>query len=149
MSIFKFVFKTSTSLSLLGNSGHHSWVRPPQEQHYPLLSACAVFSCVQTMVWTLYQLSYPHASLQPTWWPVTLALFCRQHWRAIRGWGAATVPGRHQNETEFSVLRCLCGHLCVCVCARAPACMWDVDASDVMLLNDSLNEKEMSKWKCC
>ena len=43
-----------TSLSFVGDSGHHSWLRhsmQPQEQHYPFLSVCAVFSCVQTMVW--------------------------------------------------------------------------------------------------
>ena len=48
-----FVFY-STSLSLAGNSGRLTWVikaQLPQEQHYLLLSVCAVFSCVQTVVW--------------------------------------------------------------------------------------------------
>ena len=48
-----FVFY-STSLSLAGNSGRLTWVikaQLPQEQRYPFLSVCAVFSCVQTMVW--------------------------------------------------------------------------------------------------
>ena len=43
----------SLSLSLSGNSGHLTWVKAqqPQEQRYPYLSVCAVFSCVQIMVW--------------------------------------------------------------------------------------------------
>ena len=36
------------SLSLAGNSGK---VQQPQEQRYPFLSVCAVFSCIQTTVW--------------------------------------------------------------------------------------------------
>ena len=46
----------STSLSLAGNFGRHTLVskaQQPQEQRYPLLSVCVVFSCVQTMVWLL------------------------------------------------------------------------------------------------
>ena len=42
------------SLSLVGDSGHHTWLRhsmQPQEQCYPFLSVCAGFSCVQTMAW--------------------------------------------------------------------------------------------------
>ena len=40
-------------LSLAGNSGRFTWVRlqEQQEQRYPFLIVCAVFSCVQTKVW--------------------------------------------------------------------------------------------------
>ena len=40
----------STALSLPGNSGRLA-LDKPQEQRYPILSVCAVFSCVQTMDW--------------------------------------------------------------------------------------------------
>ena len=40
----------STALSLPGNSGRLASDKP-QEQRYPILSVCAVFSCVQTMDW--------------------------------------------------------------------------------------------------
>ena len=41
-----------TSLSLAGKSGllYLGKAQRPQKQHYPFLSVCAVFSCVQTMV---------------------------------------------------------------------------------------------------
>ena len=32
-------------------SSYLSQAQQPHEQRYPLLSVCAVFSCVQTMVW--------------------------------------------------------------------------------------------------
>ena len=40
-------------LSLAGNSGRLTWARlqQPKEQRYPFQVGCAVFSCVQTMVW--------------------------------------------------------------------------------------------------
>ena len=73
-SVFFFSTLFSTSLSFAGNSGHLTQVRhsgcksstthsfqcveyfPVSRQwygcqHYPLLSVCGVFSCVQTMVW--------------------------------------------------------------------------------------------------
>ena len=49
-SFFFVLFRTS----LAGNSGGLTWerhVQHPQEQRYPFLSVCAVFSCVETMVW--------------------------------------------------------------------------------------------------
>ena len=47
------VLDSLLSLSLAGNSGRLTWVRlqQPQEQCYPFLSVCAVFLCVQTIVW--------------------------------------------------------------------------------------------------
>ena len=48
------IFFHSSSMSLVGNSGLLTWVvkaQPPQEQRYPFLPLCAVFPCVQTMVW--------------------------------------------------------------------------------------------------
>ena len=47
------VLDSLLSLSLAGNSGRLTWVRlqQPQEQCYPFLSVCAVFLCVQTMVY--------------------------------------------------------------------------------------------------
>ena len=50
-SSLSFIF--STSLSLVGNSGHltRAEAQEPQEQRYPFLSVRAAFSCVQTMVW--------------------------------------------------------------------------------------------------
>ena len=49
---FLFFFVLST-LSLVGKSGRFTRVRLPQlqEQHYPFLTVCTVFSCVQTTVW--------------------------------------------------------------------------------------------------
>ena len=51
-------FFSDTSLSLVENLGHLTWVRcsshkvqQPQERCYPFLSVCAAFSCVQTMAW--------------------------------------------------------------------------------------------------
>ena len=40
-------------LSLAGNVGHLTWLRrqQPQEQHYPFLSVCAEFLCIQTIIW--------------------------------------------------------------------------------------------------
>ena len=48
-----FLFLFNTSFSLTGNSGGLTWVRlhQPPEQRYPFLSVCAVFPCVQTMVY--------------------------------------------------------------------------------------------------
>ena len=48
---FLFLF-FSTSLSLAANgSPYLGKAQQPQEQRYPFLSVCVVFSCVQTMVW--------------------------------------------------------------------------------------------------
>ena len=43
----------STSLSLAGNSVRLKVIKAqqPQEQRFPLLLVCVVFSCLQTMVW--------------------------------------------------------------------------------------------------
>ena len=45
--------QNSTSLSLAGKFGspYLGEAQQPQEQRYPFLSVCAVFSCLQTMVW--------------------------------------------------------------------------------------------------
>ena len=51
---FFFFFKTQTSLPLAGNSGRSPDLgkeQQPQEQRYPFLSVCAVFSCIQIFVW--------------------------------------------------------------------------------------------------
>ena len=49
--IFFFNLALHSSLTV-GNSGGLTWVRlqQPQEQRYPFLTVCAVFSCVQTKV---------------------------------------------------------------------------------------------------
>ena len=41
---------SSTSLSIVKDSGHLTWVmlHQPQEQRYPFLLACTVFSCLNT-----------------------------------------------------------------------------------------------------
>ena len=47
-------FRFSTSLSLAGNSGRLTWVRHSSRKSsatHSYLAVCAVFSCVQTMVW--------------------------------------------------------------------------------------------------
>ena len=47
------IFVLILCLSLAGNWGHQAWKRLQQlqEQCYPFLPMCAVFLCVQTMVW--------------------------------------------------------------------------------------------------
>ena len=44
---------SSTSLSIVKDSGHLTWVmlQQPQEQHYPFLLACAVFLGLASSFW--------------------------------------------------------------------------------------------------
>ena len=53
LSYFLFFFLYSALLSLVGISGLLTWIRLQQlqEQQYPFLPVCAVFSCVQTVVY--------------------------------------------------------------------------------------------------